>query len=115
MPNLKLRTILRRIAGCAGREICRQRLPSQALSQKSAPLGGEILENVAIGSVVGLAIAAADASTALVAGMAVLVCVSVGALIGLLLWCESDELPADPVTPPTEDGGWKRRPPGIGR
>jgi len=53
------------------------------------------MQPFAIGSVVGLAIAAANASTALVAGMAVLLCASVGALIGLLLWCECDELPAD--------------------
>ncbi|HTY99079.1 MAG TPA: hypothetical protein VMB75_04555 [Rhodocyclaceae bacterium] len=58
---------------------------------------------MATGVLVGLAVALPDASTAAAAGAAVLIGGFLGAMVGILSWCESADLPDDPVLPPAED------------
>jgi len=65
-------------------------------------LAQEVLQGVATGSLVGLVVAATAVPTLLTASVAILSCGMLGALIGLLCWCESADIPDDPVQPPAE-------------
>ena len=64
----------------------------------------EIARGAAIGMPAALAAALASGLGLLAAALAVIGGGMLGALIGLLVWCEGADLPEDPVLPPAKCG-----------
>lgn len=97
--------LLASLIGCLVR---RQPAAARRQVQEPSTLGVAVSQGVAIGTVVGLALTLAKGMAVQLAGVAALSCGALGALIGLLIWCECDDLPDEPILLPPDRGDRSR-------
>lgn len=70
-------------------------------SSKAGEVGQEILQGAAVGFAASLLLAWLSSGSLLIFEIAAIWGSAVGALIGLLLWVGSDDVPEDPILPPS--------------